>query len=92
MSAANAVNEIDLVNVNNIATGTPNVYNSLVQRARNWLSPSRTVDDSALLSTVSTTSPILLMASDTLGSPSVVGTVSIFLLCIFQMSKPGYFR
>lgn len=50
VSVENSINEHDLVNVNNIANGTPNVYNSLVQRVRNWLSSSKSVDDSTLLS------------------------------------------
>ena len=64
------------LNVNNIANGTPNVYNSLVQRVRNWLSPSQSVDGSTLLPSNSPSSPVLLMAADVLGSPSIVGTVS----------------
>ena len=79
VSAASVVNELDLVNINNIATGTPNVYNTLVQRVRNWMTPPQAVDDSTLLSATSTESPILLMASDVMGSPSVVGSVSLFL-------------
>ena len=84
VAAENSVNEHDLVNVNNIANGTPNVYNSLVQRVRNWLSPSQSVDDSTLLSANAPSSPVLLMATDVLGSPSIVGTVSIMILEIFQ--------
>ena len=76
VSAEVSVNEHDLVNINNVANGTPNVYNPLVQRARNWLSPTQTVDDSALLVPESSASPVLLMAMDALGSPSVVGSVS----------------
>ena len=73
------VNEHDLVNVNNIANGTPNVYNPLVQRARNWNASQQAVDDSSMLSPEPSASPVLLMAADVLGSPSIVGTVSLFL-------------
>ena len=76
MSVDSVVNAIDLVNVNNIATGTPNVYNPLVQRARNWNAPTQAVDDSTLLVSEPVTAPVLLMATDVLGSPAVVGSVS----------------
>ena len=78
VSVNSAVSEHDLVDVNNVATGTPNVYNPLVQRARNWIAPTQPVDDSTMLTTEPTESPVLLMASDVLGSPSVVGSVSNF--------------
>ena len=56
------------------------MYNPLVQRARNWNDTSQTVDDSALLAPEPATSPVLLMAADVLGSPSIVGTVSNFFI------------
>ena len=63
--------------VTTVGNGSPNLFDPLVQRAKEWASPGPTVDDSSILDSVPlpTASGLLLMATDIQGTPSIVGKV-----------------
>ena len=68
-----------------LGDGRPNVLDGLVQRARCWSAPETPVDDSVLLAPDSSTvsaPAVLLMSSDSHGTPVIMGSVcdSIHLL------------
>lgn len=60
-----------------VGDGAPNIFNSLVHRARNLLNDSGPVSDRLPPPRSASAPASLLMATDELGSPTVIGSVSI---------------
>ena len=63
----------------NIGDGTPNVFNSLVHRARALLNNSGPITDRLPPPRSASAPATLLMATDELGSPTIVGAVSGYI-------------
>ena len=68
-----------VVDVETVGNGSPNLFDPLVQRAREWADPGPAVDDSSVLESVPlpTASGLLLLAADLQGTPSIVGKVRL---------------
>ena len=60
-----------------IGDGSPNIFNSLVHRARGLLNNSGPVSDRLPPPRTASAPATLLMATDELGAPIIVGSVSI---------------
>ena len=69
------------VDVTTVGNGSPNLFDSLVQRAHEWATPGPVIDDASILESIPlpTASELLLMTTDIQGTPSIVGKVRVSL-------------
>lgn len=65
------------VDVTAVGNGSPNLFDSLVQRTHEWATPGPVIDDASILESIPlpTPSELLLMTTDMQGTPSIVGKV-----------------
>ena len=79
------------VNVEAVGNGSPNLFDPLVQRSREWSTSGPPVDDASVLSSIPlpTASGLLLLATDLQGTPSIVGKVNnligLFIITIYYL-------